>query len=90
MPKDTAEMTPDTQTIETDFCVIGAGAGGVALATTAAAFGQRVVLIEKHKMGGEGINYGSVPTNALLAAAQRAQNIRTASSFGIAGDDPQI
>ncbi|MET0431708.1 MAG: FAD-dependent oxidoreductase [Hyphomicrobium sp.] len=90
MPKDTAEMTPDTQTIETDFCVIGAGAGGVALATTAAAFGQRVVLIEKHKMGGEGLNYGSVPTNALLAAAQRAQAIRTASSFGIAGGDPQI
>lgn len=90
MPKDTVEPHPETQTIETDFCVIGAGAGGVAVAMTAAAFGQRVVLVEKHKMGGDGLNYGSIPTNALLAAAKRAQDMRTASPFGIRGVEPLI
>ncbi|MBS0249474.1 MAG: FAD-dependent oxidoreductase [Proteobacteria bacterium] len=90
MPKDTVEPHSETQTIETDFCVIGAGAGGVAVAMTAAAFGQRVVLIEKHKMGGDGLNYGSIPTNALLAAAKRAQDMRTASPFGVRGVEPLI
>lgn len=90
MPKDTVEPHPETQTVNADFCVIGAGAGGVAVATTAAAFGQRVVLIEKHKMGGDDLNYGSIPANALLAAAKRAQDMRTASPFGIRGVEPLI
>ncbi|MFA5957688.1 NAD(P)/FAD-dependent oxidoreductase [Hyphomicrobium sp.] len=90
MPKDTVDMASETQTVETDFCIIGAGAGGIALATTAAAFGQRVVLIEKHKMGGDGLNYGSIPANALLAAARRAQDMRTASTFGIRGVEPLL
>lgn len=90
MPKDTVDTMLETQTIDADFCVIGAGAGGTAVATTAAAFGQRVVLIEKHKMGGDGLNYGSVPSNAMLAAAKRAQDMRTASPFGIHGVEPLI
>ncbi|MFT3732988.1 MAG: FAD-dependent oxidoreductase [Hyphomicrobium sp.] len=90
MPKDMAGPAPAPQTLDADFCVIGAGSGGIALATTAAAFGQRVVLIEKHKMGGDGLNYGSVPANALLAAARRAQDMRTASPFGIESVEPQI
>ncbi len=90
MPKDIVDTPSETQSIDTDFCVIGAGAGGLALASTAAAFGQRVVLIEKHKMGGDGLNYGSVPSNALLAAAKRARTMRTASPFGIRGVEPLI
>lgn len=90
MPKDTPDVAPQSQTIEADFCVIGAGAGGLALATTAAAFGQRVVLIEKHKMGGDGLNYGTIPSKALLAAAKRAHTMRTASPFGIRGVEPLI
>src|SRR5271169_698386 len=90
MPKDTADAAPQSHTIAADFCVIGAGAGGLAIATTAAAFGQRVVLIEKHKMGGDGLNYGTVPSKALLAAAKRAHAMRTASPFGIRGVEPLI
>lgn len=90
MPKDTVEHHPETRTVAADFCVIGAGAGGIAVATTAAAFGQRVVLIEKHKMGGDGLNYGSVPINALLTAAKRAQDMRTASAFGVREVEPVI
>jgi pyruvate/2-oxoglutarate dehydrogenase complex dihydrolipoamide dehydrogenase (E3) component len=76
--------------IEADFCIIGAGSGGLALAAAAAAFGQRVVLIEKHKMGGDSLNHGSAPSKALLAAAKRAHEMRTASAFGIRGVEPLI
>lgn len=90
MPKDNANAGPQGERIEADFCIIGGGAGGLALAAAAAAFGQRVVLIERHKMGGDNLNYGSVPSKALLAAANRAHAMRTASPFGIRGVEPII
>jgi pyruvate/2-oxoglutarate dehydrogenase complex dihydrolipoamide dehydrogenase (E3) component len=90
MPKDVPGPGSQDQSIDADFCIIGAGAGGLALAAAAAAFGQRVVLVEKHKMGGESLNYGSLPSKALLAAARRAEAMRTASPFGIRGVEPLI
>ena len=78
------------ETISADFCIIGAGSGGLSVAAAAAAFGQRVVLIEKHKMGGDCLNYGCVPSKALLAAAKRAQAMRSAAKFGIAAVEPDI
>jgi len=80
----------EIETIATDICVIGAGSGGLSVAAAAAAFGRKVVLIERHKMGGDCLNYGCVPSKALLAAGKRAQAMRTASTFGIAGVDPEI
>lgn len=76
--------------LNADICVIGGGAGGLQVAAAAAAFGRQVVLIEKHRMGGEGLTSGSVPSKALLASARRAHALRTASDFGIASVDPQI
>jgi pyruvate/2-oxoglutarate dehydrogenase complex dihydrolipoamide dehydrogenase (E3) component len=90
MPKDVPEPASPSQNIEADFCIIGAGPGGLTLAAAAAAFGQRVVLIEKHRMGGDDLNYGSIPSKALLAAAKRANAMRTASPFGIRGVEPLI
>ena len=90
MPRDVPDPASPSQNIEADFCIIGAGPGGLTLAAAAAAFGQRVVLIEKHKMGGDDLNYGSVPSKALLAAAERANAMRTASPFGIRGVEPLI
>lgn len=66
-----------------DICVIGAGSGGLSVAAAAAAFGVSVVLIEKGKMGGDCLNYGCVPSKAILAAGKHAQSIRDASKFGI-------
>jgi len=65
-----------TQTLTPDICVIGAGSGGLSVAAAAAAFGVPVVLIEKGKMGGDCLNYGCVPSKALLAAAKHAQAVR--------------
>jgi pyruvate/2-oxoglutarate dehydrogenase complex dihydrolipoamide dehydrogenase (E3) component len=73
-----------------DLCVIGAGAGGLAVAAAAAQLGVSVALIEKHKMGGDCLNYGCVPSKALLAAARRAHLMRTAAPFGILPVEPAI
>ncbi|MGA7431065.1 MAG: FAD-dependent oxidoreductase, partial [Xanthobacteraceae bacterium] len=63
--------------------MIGAGAGGLTAAAAAAAFGSHVVLIEKGRLGGETLYGGSLPAQALIAAAERAQAVRTASRFGV-------
>ncbi|MDP2619617.1 MAG: FAD-dependent oxidoreductase, partial [Hyphomicrobiales bacterium] len=76
--------------LKPDICVIGAGSGGLSVAAAAAAFGVSCVLIEKGKMGGDCLNYGCVPSKALLAAAKHAQSVREAARFGISAGEPQI
>ena len=80
----------ESETITPDICVIGAGSGGLSVAAAAAAFGRSVVLIERHKMGGDCLNYGCVPSKAMIAAGKRAQGMRTASKFGIASVEPEV
>ena len=58
--------------IDTDILVIGGGSGGLSVAAGAVQMGARVVLLEGHKMGGDCLNYGCVPSKALLAAASVA------------------
>ena len=72
-----------TETLKPDICVIGGGSGGLSVAAAAAAFGVSVVLIENHKMGGDCLNTGCVPSKALLAAAKRAETMRAAAPFGV-------
>jgi pyruvate/2-oxoglutarate dehydrogenase complex dihydrolipoamide dehydrogenase (E3) component len=79
-----------TQTLTPDICVIGAGSGGLSVAAAAAAFGVPVVLIEKGKMGGDCLNFGCVPSKALLAAAKHAQAMRTGAPFGVAAQRPAV
>ena len=76
--------------IVADLCIIGAGSGGLSVAAAAAAFGRSVVLIEKHKMGGDCLNYGCVPSKAMIAAGRRAHIMRTSGPFGIAPATPVI
>jgi pyruvate/2-oxoglutarate dehydrogenase complex dihydrolipoamide dehydrogenase (E3) component len=78
------------QTLTPDICVIGAGSGGLSVAAAAAAFGVPVVLIEKGKMGGDCLNYGCVPSKALLAAAKHAQALRAGAAFGVAAQRPAV
>lgn len=72
-----------------DICVIGAGSGGLTVAAAAAQLGGSVVLIERSKMGGDCLNTGCVPSKALIAAATRAQLMRTAPKFGIQAEEPK-
>ncbi len=76
--------------LKPDLCVIGGGSGGLSVAAGAAQLGASVVLIEKHKMGGDCLNYGCVPSKSLLAAAKRAQAMRDAAPFGIKAVEPGI
>ncbi|MGO4707167.1 NAD(P)/FAD-dependent oxidoreductase [Microvirga sp. 2MCAF38] len=69
--------------LKPDLCVVGGGAGGLTAASIAASFGVSVVLIEQSAMGGESLNTGSVPANALIAAASRLKAIHEARRFGI-------
>jgi pyruvate/2-oxoglutarate dehydrogenase complex dihydrolipoamide dehydrogenase (E3) component len=63
--------------------VIGGGPGGLSVASAAAAFGVPTVLIERHKMGGDCLNTGCIPSKAMLAAARRAEAIRSDNEFGV-------
>lgn len=75
--------------ISTDLCIIGAGSGGLSIAAGAAQMGAKVVLIEGAAMGGDCLNYGCVPSKALLAAGKAAQVIRSGAP-GVPGAEPQI
>jgi pyruvate/2-oxoglutarate dehydrogenase complex dihydrolipoamide dehydrogenase (E3) component len=76
--------------IETDICVIGGGSGGLSVAAGASQMGARTVLIEKGKMGGDCLNYGCVPSKALIAAGHAAHAIRDSGRFGIAAHEPEV
>lgn len=76
-------MTKEQKTIlRPDICVIGAGSGGLSLAAGAVQIGASVVLLESKKMGGDCLNYGCVPSKALIAAAKIGHIIKESSNFG--------
>jgi len=76
--------------IKTDICVIGAGSGGLSVAAGAAQMGANVVLLEGHKMGGDCLNYGCIPSKALIAAGKRAYVMQSANTFGASSVAPVI
>ena len=73
-----------------DLAVIGSGASGLSVTAVAAQLGLSVALIERGRMGGDCLNYGCVPSKALLAAAHAAQAARTASRYGVKLPEPEI
>ena len=79
-----------SEKLNVDICVIGAGSGGLSVANGASQMGANVVLIEKHKMGGDCLNYGCVPSKALLAAGHAAASVPGAARFGVTAAAPQI
>ncbi len=79
-----------TEILTPELCIIGGGSGGLAVATKAAAFGVPVILVERGKLGGDGLNQSCVPSKALLAAARRAHHMRDAAKFGIRPVEPDI
>ncbi|MBI5162927.1 MAG: FAD-dependent oxidoreductase [Magnetospirillum sp.] len=77
-------------TITADLCVLGAGSAGLSVAAGAAQMGARSVLIEAHKMGGDCLNTGCVPSKSLLAAAKAAFALRSAAAFGVGECEPAV
>jgi pyruvate/2-oxoglutarate dehydrogenase complex dihydrolipoamide dehydrogenase (E3) component len=73
-----------------DIIAIGGGAGGLVTAAGAAGLGARVALIERHRMGGECLWTGCVPSKALLAAARVVANARAAGHYGVELGEPRV
>lgn len=84
---DPATPPPPSAPLTPDLCVIGAGTGGLAFATAAAAFGVAIVIVERDRMGGD---VGDAVIEALAAAGARAQAVREARRFGIVAAEPEI
>lgn len=76
--------------IRADVCVIGAGSGGLNVASGAAQLGAKTVLIERGAMGGDCLNVGCVPSKALLHVAHTASLIRRAGPLGISVSEPEV
>ena len=70
--------------IKTDVLVIGGGSGGLSVAAGAVQMGAKVVLLEGHKMGGDCLNYGCVPSKALLGAGKAAYALGAGGDMGVA------
>ena len=76
------------KTFDRNLIVIGGGAGGLVSAYIAAAVKAKVTLIEAHKMGGDCLNYGCVPSKALIKSAKLAHQMRHASNYGLTDATP--
>jgi pyruvate/2-oxoglutarate dehydrogenase complex dihydrolipoamide dehydrogenase (E3) component/uncharacterized membrane protein YdjX (TVP38/TMEM64 family) len=73
-----------------NLIVIGAGAGGLVTAYIAAMVRAKVTLVEAHKMGGDCLNTGCVPSKALIRSARAAHEMRTAGSYGLEPAEPRF
>jgi pyruvate/2-oxoglutarate dehydrogenase complex dihydrolipoamide dehydrogenase (E3) component len=73
-----------------DIAIIGAGSGGLSVAAAAAQFGQKVILFEKGVMGGDCLNYGCIPSKALIAASKHAHDMRNSGKYGIEPVEPEV
>jgi pyruvate/2-oxoglutarate dehydrogenase complex dihydrolipoamide dehydrogenase (E3) component/uncharacterized membrane protein YdjX (TVP38/TMEM64 family) len=73
-----------------NLVVIGAGAAGLVTSYIAAAVKAKVTLVEKHLMGGDCLNFGCVPSKALIKTATLMKQIRHSSDYGIAHADAKL
>ena len=71
-------------TFDRNMVVIGAGAAGLVTSYIAAAVKAKVTLVESHKMGGDCLNYGCVPSKALIKTATLARQMQHSADYGIA------
>ena len=88
--RDFAKGQAMAEQIDVDICVIGGGSGGLSVAAGASQMGARTVLIERHKMGGDCLHYGCVPSKSLIAAGRSAEIWRQAGRFGVNGSKPEV
>ena len=68
-----------------DVTIIGGGSAGLVLAVAGAKLGKKTALVEKHRIGGDCLWTGCVPSKALLKAAKVANYIKDAEKYGVAG-----
>ncbi|MEM8979937.1 MAG: FAD-dependent oxidoreductase [Pseudomonadota bacterium] len=84
---DTQNAQPAT--LKTDLLIIGGGSGGLSIAAGAVQMGADVTLLEGHLMGGDCLNFGCVPSKALIASAKQA-HAQEAAQFGVSPVSPKV
>ncbi|MFJ8301155.1 dihydrolipoyl dehydrogenase [Streptomyces sp. NPDC094447] len=75
---------------EFDVVVIGGGPGGYVAAIRAAQLGQKVALVEKERPGGVCLNWGCIPTKAMLRSAEVLETVRHAADYGIVAPEVRL
>ncbi|KZZ59339.1 FAD-dependent oxidoreductase, partial [Oleiphilus sp. HI0123] len=75
---------------DTNMVVIGAGSAGLVTSLIAAATKAKVSLIERHKMGGDCLNTGCVPSKALIRSAKMAKYYERAEEFGLSNENIEV
>ena len=78
------------KTFDRNLVVIGGGAAGLVTSYIAAAVKAKVTLVEAHKMGGDCLNYGCVPSKALIKSARIANQMRHAEDYGLSAVEPKF
>jgi len=78
------------QKFDRNLIVIGGGAAGLVSAYIGAAVKAKVTLIEAHKMGGDCLNYGCVPSKALIKSARIAHQMRHGEHYGLTSTEPEF
>ena len=76
------------KTFDRNLIVIGGGAAGLVTSYIAAAVKAKVTLVEAHKMGGDCLNYGCVPSKAIIKSSRIAQQMRHAENYGLEATTP--
>ncbi len=76
------------KSFDRNLVVIGAGAGGLVTALIGAAVKAKVTLVEAHKMGGDCLNFGCVPSKAIIKSAKLAHQMRHAENYGLNAAQP--
>jgi hypothetical protein len=76
--------------LKTDILIIGGGSGGLSLAYGASQMGADVTLLEGHLMGGDCLNFGCVPSKALIAAGKHAHAMGAGAAFGVTPVVPEV
>lgn len=74
---------PVQKTYEVDVAIVGGGPGGYVAAIRSAQGGKKVLIIEENRLGGTCLNYGCIPTKALVSSIDALEKIRRSESFGI-------
>src|SRR5512133_1273476 len=73
-----------------DVVVVGGGPGGYPAAMRAAQYGLKVALIEKERPGGVCLNWGCIPTKAMLRSADVLETVQHAADFGVLADNVRL
>ena len=78
------------KSFDRNMVVIGAGAAGLVSSLIASTVKAKVTLVEAHKMGGDCLNTGCVPSKALIKSAKVAEQMRNADKYGLKAHDPKV